>query len=328
MRPIAPPPASFEPEGTRAPRHAAMRFSAGTRLTLIGLSANAALAFIKLIAGLTGYSYALIADAVESLADTFGSMVVWRGLHVSSRPADANHPYGHGRAEALAALIVGMMLLAAAIGIAIQAIREIITPHHAPAPFTLWVLVGVVIVKEALFRVLNRAAESLRSDAVHADAWHHRSDAITSLAAALGIGIAWWGGPAYAPADDWAALVAAGVIAFNAAGLIRMPMHELSDGDVPEIAAGARSIAREVAGVCGVEKAFARKLGAEYWIEMHLEVDPDLTVRDGHALAHRVEAEILARMPTVRDVLMHVEPFGRQRSGSAMGTSRLSGPQS
>src|SRR5262245_43542181 len=201
--------------------------SRGRRLALIGLLANTGLATVKLLAGLLGHSYALVADAVESMTDIVGSVVIWGGLHIGAKPADENHPYGHGKAEALAAFIVAAMVGAAGIGIAVKAISEIITPQHAPAPFTLAVLVVVVIVKEAPVRVVRRAGAELDSGAVRVDAWHHRSDAITSAAAFVGISVALWGGPGFERADGIAALVASGVILFNAALLFRTPIHEL-----------------------------------------------------------------------------------------------------
>lgn len=288
------------------------------RVTLAGLFVNGGLSLVKLLAGILGHSYALVADAIESMADIFASLVVWRGLHVSARPADPGHPYGHGKAEALAALIVGLMLLGAGLGIAVEAVREILRPHHAPAPFTLFVLIGVVIVKELMFRVLRATARKMDSGAVLLDAWHHRSDALTSLAAFVGISVALLGGPGYEPADDWAALAAAGVIVYNALGLVRRPVHELMDGDAPHVADEARRIAEAVNGVRGVEKVFARKLGLEYWVDMHIEVDPELPVRLAHELAHRVEDTIRADRPNVRKVLIHVEPFDPGRAaGSA-----------
>jgi len=277
------------------------------RLSLTLLVVNASLAMVKLLAGLLGHSYALVADAVESMADIFGSFVVWSGLRIAARPADENHPYGHGRAEPLAALIVAMMLFAAALGIAVEAVREILAPHHAPAPFTLGVLIGVVIVKEAFFRIASRLARFTRSSAVLADAWHQRSDAMTSAAAAIGISIALVGGEGYESADDWAALFAAGVIFYNAARLV--PLGELMDAEPADIVGPARRLVEVQPNVRGVEKLFARKMGLRYLIDIHLEVDPEMSVREAHDVAHRVKDAILAAMPQVQDVLIHVEPY-------------------
>src|SRR5919199_3616249 len=201
----------------------------GIRSTQVGLLVNAVLALAKLLAGIAGHSYALIADAVESGADVLSSIIVWGGLHISAQPADENHPYGHGKAEPLAAGVVGIMLLGAAVGIAIEAIREIRTPHHAPAPFTLAVLMAVIFIKEVLFRFVVRVGTEVDSTAVVADAWHHRSDAITSAAAFIGISVALVMGPGWEAADDWAALAAAGIIAFNGARILRPAVHDLMD---------------------------------------------------------------------------------------------------
>jgi cation diffusion facilitator family transporter len=288
-------------------------------MSILGLLANAVLALVKLIAGVLGNSYALVADAVESSADIFGSLVVWRGLRIAAQPADAEHPYGHGKAEALAAVIVAMMLFGAAIGIAIEAVREILIPHHAPAPFTLWVLVGVVVTKEVLFRVVRRTARATSSAAVLVDAWHHRSDAITSAAAFVGISIALIGGPGYESADDWAALLAAGVIGVNAYWLIAPQMRELMDTAPVAVVDQARAVAAGVTGVSGVEKVFARKSGLRYWVDMHVEVDPQMPVRRAHEIAHDVKDAIRARMPEVADVLVHIEPYGHAATAKTFG---------
>ncbi|MBL8878092.1 MAG: cation transporter [Phycisphaerales bacterium] len=286
------------------------RYSRPLRFAIVGLLANALLAGIKLAAGILGNCYALIADAVESFADIGSSVITWTGLSLAARPADENHPYGHGKAEAVAALTVTIMLFIAGAGIAIQAVREIATPHQLPAPFTLWVLVGVIVVKEAMFQLARRVGRASGSAAILADAWHHRSDAITSVAAAIGISIALWAGPGYEAADDWAALFAAGVILVNAAQLIRGPLHELLDADAGEIRDRVRESALGVAGVRGVEKVFARKSGLRIWIDMHLEVDPNIDVRAAHRIAHDVKDHVRRKMPEIADVLVHIEPAG------------------
>lgn len=280
----------------------------GQRLVVIGAFANIGLALVKLVAGVVGNSYALVADAIESLTDILGSVVIWGGLHISSRPASDKHPYGYGKAESLAALLVALLVFAAGIGIAVESVREIITPHHLPKPFTLVVLVLVVAVKEALFRVVRRAAKETQSGAIETDAWHHRADAITSLAAFAGISIALV--LRYPPADDFAALVGAGVILYNASRLMIVPVRELLDFQSETVVGRARAAASLVPGVRYVQKVMARKSGTRHWVDMHIWVDPELSVRHAHDIAHAVKDAVRAVVPGVSEVLIHVEPDG------------------
>jgi cation diffusion facilitator family transporter len=280
------------------------------------MAVNSVLAGGKLIAGIAGHSHALVADAVESFSDLFSSMVVWRGIVVASEPADADHPYGHGKAEPLAAAVVAAVLLAAAAGIAIQAVREIANPHLGPEPYTLYVLVGVVIIKEGLFRFAHREGTSLQSSAVRSDAWHHRSDAITSLFAGVGISVALIGGAGCQSADDYAAMAASGVIAWNGWRLLRPALDELMDASPsPEVIDRIREAARTTAGVVDVEKCLVRKMGYHYYVDMHVEVDPEMSVRQAHNIAHEVKARVLQEQTNVADVLVHVEPAGQKANG-------------
>jgi cation diffusion facilitator family transporter len=288
------------------------------RAVLLGLFANIALAGVKLIAGLVGHSYALVADAVESITDIFGSVIIWGGVKIGSRPADENHPYGHGKAEALAAFVVASIIFLAGVGILVKSIDEIITPQHAPEPFTLIVLLAVVVTKELLFRFVLRTAEAAESGAVKVDAWHHRSDAITSVAAFVGISVALLAGPGWEMADDVAAILASFIIMYNAYRLVREPVRELMDEEPAGVLHRARDIAANVPGVKLVEKAWARKAGSGHWVDMHVQVDPALSVRDAHDIAHRVKDAIRADQPRVRDVLIHVEPFENERSAPAL----------
>ncbi len=302
----------------RGPETAARQ---GMWAALGGMALNAALASVKLVAGLVGTSYALVADAVESMTDIVSSAIVWQGLRVARRPADADHPYGHGKAETLAAAAVALMLCGAAIAIAVQATLEILTPHHMPAPFTLWVLLGVMAIKEGLFRVVRAVGRRAASAAVLADAWHHRSDAITSLAAAVGIGAALYTG--YPAADDWAALFASGVIAFNAVRLLRPVVGELMDAaPAEEVAEAAATVARGVPRVALIETVRGRKMGLSYVLDMHIQVDPQMSVADAHVLAHQVKDTVRASIPAVADVLVHVEPHWRAATVSGGGSLR------
>jgi cation diffusion facilitator family transporter len=285
------------------------RLKRSLRATFTGLAVNVALAISKLLAGIFGHSHALIADAIESLADVFSSLIVWRALVVADEPPDEDHPYGHGKAEPIATAVVSVVLLLAAVWISVQALREIAEPHLAPARFTLVVLLLVIGIKESLFRFVSRESIIVESSAVASDAWHHRSDAITSLAAAVGIGISLIGGKGYEAADDWAALIAAGVIAWNGFRLLRPALNELMDSSPNrEVIDRIRKIAETCPGVARVEKCFVRKMGYHYFVDMHVEVDPQMTVLRSHEIAHDVKDKIRAQIPTVHDVLVHIEP--------------------
>jgi cation diffusion facilitator family transporter len=287
----------------------ATRLERGLRVTFVGLAVNTVLAAGKMAAGLVGHSHALVADAVESLADIFSSIVVWRGLVVAEAPADTEHPYGHGKAEPIAAAIVATTLLLAAVGIFFQALRGILEPKTGPAPFTLLVLLGVVLIKESLFRFVLREAKTVGSSAVRTDAWHHRSDVITSLAAAIGITIALLGGKGYESADDMAAIVAAGIVAWNGWRLLRPALDELMDTAPDESL--VRDITRTaslIPEVDRVEKCVVRKMGYHYFVDMHIEVASEMTVQHAHGIAHLVKDKVREHIPSVRDVLVHIEP--------------------
>lgn len=294
----------------------------GIRAAQAGLLANALLSLVKLLAGILGNSYALIADAVESGADVFSSIVVWRGLRIASREADEEFPFGYAKAETLSAAVVALMLLGASAGITIQAIREILTPHHAPAPFTLVVLIGVVAAKEILFRRVFTVAEEVDSRAVESDAWHHRSDAITSAAAGVGIGIALWGGAGWESADDWAALLAAGVIAWNGVAILRPAIFDLMDRAAEtEVVAAIEKAALGVEGVEAVEKLLARRAGMVYFVGIHVQADPAMSLHAAHIVSGKVKRAIRAAQPAVLDVLVHMEPYEPEPFPSAAGSS-------
>lgn len=282
----------------------------GIRSAQAGLVVNALLAAVKLVAGLVGNAYALVADAVESTADIVSSLVVWGGLRIAGREPDEAYPFGYGKAESLAAAVVALMLVGAAVGIGVEAVQEIRTPHHPPAPWTLAVLVGVLVVKFALFRRISSVGEELGSSAVRADAWHHLSDAITSAAAFVGIGVAVLGGPGWEVADDWAALFAACIIAYNGAAMMRPALQDLMDrmpGD--EILAPVRRAAEAVAGVRAVEKLTVRKAGLVFHVDIHVQADPRMPLEDAHRLSGAVKGAIRAAVPSVAGVLVHMEPF-------------------
>ncbi len=278
--------------------------------SLWSMAGNLLLGLIKAIAGLFGHSFALIADAIESLTDTLSSFLVYLGLRYSSKPADENHPYGHGRAESLITfVVVGFLILSAAL-IAFQSIHHIRTPHQAPASFTLLVLLGVMLFKEGLFRWVQKRGLETHSSSLKADAWHHRSDALTSAAAFLGISISVLSGGLYAAADDWAALFASGLILYNAYHIFRPALSEVMDEQVhQDMIDQIRLLSIQVEGVVDTEKCHIRKTGMSYLIDLHAMVDGGLAVREGHQIAHRLKDHLQHSIPQISDVLVHIEPI-------------------
>ena len=284
------------------------RVERGTRAAQAGMLVNTGLAIAKLLAGIVGHSYALIADAVESVADVFSSLIVWRGLSLSAREADERYPFGYGKAESLSAAAVGLLLLGAAAGIAVVSVREILIPQHLPAPYTLVVLVLVIAIKETLFRTVLRVGAEVESSAVRADAWHHRSDAITSLAAFVGIAVALW--TKIPQADDWAALVAAAVIAVNGFLILRPALADLMDrAPRADLLDDIERVAREVPEVLATEKLRVRRSGLSLLVDLHVQAEPSMSLHDAHILSGKVKSAIRRAHPTVETALIHMEPF-------------------
>lgn len=281
----------------------------GIRAAILGILVNLVLAVVKGTAGVLGHSYALIADAVESATDIFSSLILWVGLDYAAREPDEDHPYGHGKAEPLAAIAVSLLVAAAGISIAVQGFINIFNPHQPPASFTAIVLILVIVIKEGMFRFVEKTAENIQSTAVKGDAWHHRSDAITSLAALIGIVMGIFGGPKWAIADDIAAMVAAIVIGYNAWNIFLPAFREVMDTAQPDaVVDEIRAIASAVPDVVAVEKCFVRKTGLDFYVDIHVVVDGNLTVRRGHEIAHEVKDAIMQQRPRVLNVLTHIEP--------------------
>lgn len=301
------------------PQAAIGNLQTGARVALFGLVINIVLASAKIAAGVLGNAYVLIADGIESALDVAGSLVIWGGLKFAARPPDATHPYGHGKAEPIAAVVVAISVLAAALGLAIQSVRELFLPHHAPAPFTLIVLVIVVITKEFLYRYVIRFGRNVESTAVQTDAWHHRTDAMTSVAAFIGISISLVGGDAWQSADNWAALFACVLIASNGYRLLEPALHEIMDtaprGAIVDL---VRNAAASVPGVVEIDKALVRKMGLNFYVDLHVGVNGNISVREGHHIAHQVKRAIQATDPRIADVLVHVEP-AQKSVGEAAG---------
>lgn len=270
---------------------------------------NLAIAVIKWLTGVFGNSYALIADAIESTADVFSSLLVLIGLKASTKPPDDNHPYGHGRVEVLSTFsVVGFLLISATV-IAYESIQNIRTPHEAPKGFTLIVLTGIIIFKELSFQYVKRKSKETNSQSLLADAWHHRSDAITSVLAFIGISIALIFGKGFESADDWAALFASFIIAYNAYRIFRPVWGEISDEQLyDDLIEEIRQIALKVPGVIDTEKCHVRKMGMVYYVDLHMIVKGDISVMEGHRIAHELKDEIQRQLPEVADVLVHTEP--------------------
>src|SRR6266853_2275355 len=282
----------------------------GKRAARLGILANTALAVLKLVAGVVGNSYALVADAIESIADVASSSIGRRGRQVAGRDPDERYPFGYGKAEALAGAAVSLMLLGAAVGIAIEAIREIRTPHHAPAWWTLLILVVVMAIKGLLSRRVATVGSEIGSTAVRTDAQHHFSDALTSAAAFVGISIAVVRGPGWEAADDWAALAASLVIGVNAVRLVRPAVADLMDrSPEPDVLDNIRSTAVAVAGVLAIEKLAVRRVGLGYRAVVHVQADPNMSLHDAHELGTRVTRAIHGRVPQMQSVIVHMEPY-------------------
>ena len=279
----------------------------GLRSSLLGIFINLFLALVKCLTGIFGHSFALLADGIESFLDVISSSVVFYGLRLAIKPPDKDHPYGHGKADPIAAAVVGVAMILAAIGIAVESINLIRTPHKLPYPYTLLVLVLVVPVKGLLSRYVSGVSQRIESAALRGDAWHHLSDAITSAFAFIGISVALW--TRSPTADDWAALCAAPVILFGGWQQLRRPVAELLDtAPAPEIEEQVRLVAETVSDVYGVEKCFVRKVGFRYYVDLHVVVRGDMTVREGHLIAHAVADQVREQVGKIAEVLVHIEP--------------------
>ena len=277
--------------------------------TYFSIIGNTLLSVIKWLTGYFGNSYALIADAIESTTDIFSSLLVLFGIKYSSKPADKNHPYGHGRIEPLITFLVVAFLVTSASIIAHDSIQNIGTPHELPKPYTLIVLGLIIIWKEVSYRIVLNKSKETKSSSLKADAWHHRSDAITSLAAFVGISIALFLGKGYESADDWAALLASGFIFYNSYLIFRPALGEIMDEHQhDELLDSIKILSKNVAGVIDIEKCFARKIGMKYYVDLHLTVDGQISVKEGHDISHKLKDYIKSQMPEIADILIHTEP--------------------
>ena len=285
------------------------KVAAAIKATYFSIIGNAALALIKGLAGFFGNSYALIADAIESTTDIFASFLVLFGIKYSNKPADENHPYGHGRAEPLITFLVVGFLITSATIIAYESILNIGTSHNLPKSWTLYVLGAIIIWKEYSFQVVMKRSKETNSSSLKADAWHHRSDAITSVAAFVGISIALFLGKGYESSDDWAALFASGFILYNSFLIFRPALGEIMDEHLyDDLIDTIRLVAKEVEGIIDTEKCFIRKSGMKYHVDLHARVKATISVKEGHDLAHKLKDTLRAEIPELGHVLIHIEP--------------------
>lgn len=285
------------------------KVEAAIKATYFSIIGNTSLAIIKGFAGYFGNSYALVADAIESTTDIFASFLVLFGIHYSNKPADENHPYGHGKAEPLVTFLVVVFLIASAAIIAYESITNIGTPHDLPEPWTLYVLGAIILWKEYSYRVVIQKSKETQSSSLKADAWHHRSDAITSVAAFVGISIALFLGKGYESADDWAALFASGFICYNSYHIFRPALSEIMDEHLyDDLIENIRSVAQNVKGIRGTEKCFIRKSGMRFHVDLHATVTATITVKEGHDLAHQLKDTLRAEIPELGHILIHIEP--------------------
>lgn len=289
--------------------HVKIKSQKAIRTIYISIFSNTILALVKGIAGVLGNSYALIADAIESTTDIFSSLLVLFGLKYSTKPADENHPYGHGKAEPLITFaVVGFLLISATI-IFIESIHNIQKPHTTPHPFTLYVLGAIILFKEISYRYVLKKSKETNSSSLKADAWHHRSDAVTSLMAFIGISIALYFGKGFETADDWAALLASLFIVYNAFLIFRPALGEIMDEHLhDDLISDIRKSAANVQGVIDTEKCFVRKMGMVYIVDLHVIVNGKLSVVEGHEIAHLVKNQLLLDLPDLSDILVHIEP--------------------
>lgn len=279
------------------------------KATYFSIIGNVCLALIKGLAGFFGNSYALIADAIESTTDIFASFLVLFGLKYANRPADKNHPYGHGRAEPLITFLVVGFLITSATVIAYESIKNIGIPHDLPKVWTLFVLAPLIIWKEISYRLVMKKAKETNSSSLKADAWHHRSDAVTSIAAFLGISVALYFGKGYETADDWAALFASGFILYNSYLIFRPALGEIMDEHLyDDLVDDIRKVSLTVEGIVGTEKCFIRKAGMKYHVDLHAIVKGDISVKHGHDIAHLLKDTLRNEIPQLGHVLIHIEP--------------------
>ncbi len=281
-----------------------------TRAALIGLGINLSLGVVKLVGGIYGNSFALIADAVNSLGDVVSTVVVLLALRIAQLPPDKEHPYGHTRAEGIAASNVAIIIIVSALLVGWEAVQRLTVQHEIPPRWTLWIAGINVVVKEALYHYKVRIGRRTGSTSLIANAWDHRSDALCALAVLIGLAVIRWGGPRFIYADEVASLVVVAMIILSGVHLFRSSASDLMDVQADdELVEQIRADALTVPGVMDVETLWVRKSGLEHFADIHIEVDPLITVAEGHQIGHVVKDQLLRHFGSLRDVLVHLEPY-------------------
>ncbi|MCB0324801.1 MAG: cation transporter [Bdellovibrionales bacterium] len=289
-----------------------------TSAALLGLTVNGLLGTAKLVGGIFGNSFALLADAVNSLGDVVTSLAILVALRVAQRPPDTNHPYGHMRAESIAACNVSLLVVLSALLVGWEAIVRLPVQHPIPPRWTLWIAAINVVVKESLYHYKMRVGRRTGSTALRAAAWDHRSDALSAFAVLVGLMTIRFGGERLLWADEIGSLVVVGIIVVSGFRLFRESASELmdvqADGSLVE---SIRSCAEQVDNVMQIETLRVRKAGLEYLVDIHVQVLPTMSVAEGHAVGHSVKDRLLHAFPAIRDVLVHLEPAAS--AGSSTG---------
>jgi cation diffusion facilitator family transporter len=283
-------------------------YSASRKAAVWGLGVSLGLGAVKLLSGLFGHSLALLSDGLHSLVDAAISAALLVALIVAQRPADREHPYGHGRVEAVAGAGVALILLALAAAIAYESLSTIAHRHVPPAGFTLLIAGGGACLQELLYRYVSGVARRTGSTALLATAWDYRLDALGGIGVLIGVALTRWAGWLWA--DHLAAILIAGTVFWIGGGLLWENIQALIDRQAdPEILQRVKAEAQAVSVVLAVEKLRVRRMGIELIVEIHIEVDGNETVRGGHAVAHAVKDHLMSQIPSISDVVVHVEPF-------------------
>lgn len=292
-------PASAQSKNWRVARH----------IAVASVIASGLLAITQILVGWTGRSTSVLAAGFESAGDVLASSIVLFGLAIASKPSDANHPYGHGRLEMLTGLIVGLILAGAGVGIAFKSLQRVGEIHEAPASYGIWPLVGLIVVKSILSAVKFRYGRRIQSAALVADAWNDGVDILSGFAALVALGLTLYDPNQFLAADHYGGFAVGLIVIFTGLNVVRDTSLQLMD-TMPdeEMMQSIRAAACAVPGVTGVEKCYARKTGLQYHVDLHLQVDPEMSVRASHEIATQARLRIREKLEWVADVLVHVEP--------------------